>query len=165
MFAAAFFLLGDSLKDCINVLLRNLNDFQLAIAIARVYEGSGDEVGPVLKMILEETVLPLAFREGFRWLASWAFWMLKRRDLAIQTIVVRVSSPLSRFSCERTANALPSAFADSIGGSSDEVTLQVGEYRKSTSRRSLFGFVVRTIEEQVVTDCQGSLRGARSNGV
>lgn len=85
VFAAAFFLLGDSLKDAVNVLLRQVNDFQLAIAIARVHEGDD---GPVLKFILEETVLPLAFEKGFRWLASWAFWMLKRRDLAVQTIVV-----------------------------------------------------------------------------
>ena len=85
VFAAAFFLLGDSLKDAVSVCLRQLDDFQLAIALARSYEGDD---GPVLRSILEEKVLPLAFKEGFRWLASWAFWMLKRRDLAIQTIVV-----------------------------------------------------------------------------
>ena len=86
VFAAAFFILGDSLKDAVSICLRQLDDFQLAIAIARTYEGDD---GPVLRSILEETVLPLAFKEGFRWLASWAFWMLKRRDLAIQTVVVR----------------------------------------------------------------------------
>lgn len=85
VFAAAFFLLGDSLKDAVSVCLRQLDDFPLAIAIARVYEGDD---GPVLRSILEGTVLPLAFKQGFRWLASWAFWMLNRRDLAIQTIVV-----------------------------------------------------------------------------
>jgi hypothetical protein len=88
VFAAAFFLLGNSLKDAVNVCLRQLDDFQLAIAITRVHEGDN---GPVLRVILEETVLPLAFKQGFRWLASWSFWMLNRRDLAIQTIVVRVS--------------------------------------------------------------------------
>lgn len=95
MFAAAFFILGDSLKDAVNVCLRQLDDFQLAIALARVYEGDDD--GPVLRSILEETVLPLAFKEGFRWLASWAFWMLKRRDLAIQTIVVSSAFFLERW--------------------------------------------------------------------
>ena len=38
-YAAAFFLLGDRLKDAVNVCLKHLDDFQLAIAIARVYEG------------------------------------------------------------------------------------------------------------------------------
>lgn len=85
MFAAAFFILGDSIKDAVSVCLRNLDDFQLAIALTRVYEGDD---GPVLRSILEDTVLPFAFQQGSRWLASWAFWMLKRRDLAIQTIVV-----------------------------------------------------------------------------
>ncbi|GJE87639.1 RAVE protein 1 C terminal-domain-containing protein [Phanerochaete sordida] len=84
-YAAAFFLLGGSLKDAVNVCLRNIQDFQLAIALARVVEGSDD--GPVLKNILESTVIPTAFREGNRWLASWAFWMLHRRDLAVRILV------------------------------------------------------------------------------
>ena len=83
-------MLGDSLKDAVNVCLRQLDDFPLAIAIARVH---GGDDGPVLRSILEGTVLPFAFKQGFRWLASWAFWMLNRRDLAIQTIVVS-SAPL-----------------------------------------------------------------------
>ncbi|CAG8743362.1 2277_t:CDS:2, partial [Racocetra fulgida] len=37
-YAAAFFLLGDKLKDAANVCLKYLDDFQLAIAICRVYE-------------------------------------------------------------------------------------------------------------------------------
>lgn len=69
--------------------LRQLDDFQLAIAITRVHEGDD---GPVLKMILEDNVLPFAFKSGFRWLASWSFWMLGKRDLAVQAIVVRFSS-------------------------------------------------------------------------
>ncbi|GAA5906755.1 hypothetical protein JCM6882_003293 [Rhodosporidiobolus microsporus] len=85
LFAAAFFLLGGSLKDAVSVILRQLNDFQLAVAVARTYEGGDD--GPVLRFILEETVIPLAFKEGFRWLASWGFWVLNRRDLAVQVIV------------------------------------------------------------------------------
>ena len=85
MFAATFFLLGDSLKDAVNVCVRQLDDLPLAVAIARVYEGDD---GPVLRSILEANVLPLAFGKGYRWLASWAFWMLNRRDLAIQTIIV-----------------------------------------------------------------------------
>lgn len=73
------------MKDAVNVCLRQIDDFQLAIAITRAYEG--DE-SPGLRMILEEYVLPFAFKVGFRWLASWSFWMLKRRDLAVQVIIV-----------------------------------------------------------------------------
>ena len=65
-----------------------MEDIQLGIAIARVYDG--DE-GLVFKELLEEKVLPLAATEGNRWMATWAFWMLGRRDIAVQALIV--SSP------------------------------------------------------------------------
>ncbi|KAG8690966.1 regulator of (H+)-ATPase in vacuolar membrane [Ceratobasidium sp. 423] len=88
-FAAAFFMLGGSLQDAVNVCIRQLNDFQLAIALARVVEGDS---GPVLRSILTKIVVPLAFKEGNRWLGSWAFWMLGRRDLAVRILL----TPLGR---------------------------------------------------------------------
>lgn len=69
-----------------NVCVRQLKDFQLAVAIARVVE-KGDD-GPVLADILQNTVIPTAFREGNRWLGSWAFWCLKKRDLALRVLIV-----------------------------------------------------------------------------
>jgi hypothetical protein len=85
VYAAAFFLLADCLRDAVNVCLNQLKDLQLAIAITRVFEG---ENGPVLRELLEEKVLPLAAQEGNRWLASWAFWMLRRRDMAVRALIV-----------------------------------------------------------------------------
>jgi hypothetical protein len=84
-YAAAFFLLADSLKDTVNVCLRNLNDFQLAVAVARVYEGDD---GPILKQIITEHVLPRTVQEGNRWLASWGFWMLGDRGRSVQALIV-----------------------------------------------------------------------------
>jgi hypothetical protein len=69
----------------VNVCLNQLKDLQLAIAISRIYEG---DKGPILKEILQEKVLPLAAQEGNRWLASWAFWMLHRRDMAVRALIV-----------------------------------------------------------------------------
>ena len=86
-YAAAFFLLGGALKDAVRICLRQIGDMQLAIALARIVEGNDD--GPVLQEILRETVVPLAFKDGNRWLASWAFWLLRRRDLAVRILVVR----------------------------------------------------------------------------
>ncbi|KAK9486025.1 RAVE protein 1 C terminal-domain-containing protein [Lipomyces starkeyi] len=83
-YAAAFFLLGDSLRDAVNVCVRNLYDIQLAIAIARVYEGGDD--GPVFMELLKKEILPMAYRTGDRWLASWAFWNCQRKDLALKCI-------------------------------------------------------------------------------
>ncbi|MDA4765906.1 hypothetical protein, partial [Enterobacter hormaechei] len=34
------------------------------------------------------TVLPIAYKGGHRWLASWALWMLNRRDLAVRVLIV-----------------------------------------------------------------------------
>lgn len=86
-YAAAFFILGGSLKDAVNVCLKQLKDFQLAVTLARIME-NGDS-GPVLQAILIDSVLPLAFEDGNRWLACWAFWLLNRRDLSIRILVVR----------------------------------------------------------------------------
>jgi len=85
--AAAFFLLGGSLKDAVNVCLKQIGDFQLAVAIARIMEG---ENGPVLAETLKATIIPTAFKEGNRWLGSWAFWKLNRRDLSVRILVVSV---------------------------------------------------------------------------
>lgn len=84
-YAAAFFLLADHLQDAVNVCLNQIKDLQLAIAITRVYEGDN---GPTLRRLLENEVLAIAAQEGNRWLASWAFWMLKRRDMAVRALIV-----------------------------------------------------------------------------
>lgn len=87
-YAAAFFLLAGNLKDAVNVCSNQLRDLQLAIVIARVYEGDD---GPVLQELLEEKVLPQAAVDGNRWLATWAFWMLNRRDRAVRALIVCLS--------------------------------------------------------------------------
>ena len=84
-YAAAFFLLAGSLKDAVSACVNQLGDLQLGIAIARVYEG--DE-GPIFKGLLGQYVLPRAAADGNRWLATWAFWMLNRRDMAVRSLVV-----------------------------------------------------------------------------
>ena len=83
-YAAAFFLLAGNLQDAVNVCLHQLRDLQLAVAIARVYEGDD---GLVLRSLLEDKVLPQAALEGNRWLATWAFWMLGKRDMAVRTLI------------------------------------------------------------------------------
>ncbi|KAL7269050.1 regulator of (H+)-ATPase in vacuolar membrane [Rhizina undulata] len=88
-YAAAFFLLADSLKDAVNVCFNQMKDMQLAIAIARVYEGDD---GPVLKSLLEDKILPLAIKEGNRWLATWAFWILKKKDMAVRCLLSPLQS-------------------------------------------------------------------------
>lgn len=90
-YAASFFLLAGNLRDAVNVCVHQLQDLQLAIAVARVYEGDD---GLVLRMLLEKKVLPQAASEGNRWLATWAFWMLGRRDLAVRSLISPVHTLL-----------------------------------------------------------------------
>lgn len=59
-------------------------DNQLAIAVARVYEGDD---GSVLKELLKSQVLPQAARDGNRWLATWAFWMLGEKHKSLRALV------------------------------------------------------------------------------
>ncbi|XWX00980.1 hypothetical protein V2A60_009005 [Cordyceps javanica] len=86
-YAAAFFLLAGRLGDAVEVCLRQMKDMQLAIAVTRVYEGDN---GPVLRKLLQDEVLPAAAQEGDRWLASWAFWMLGRKDMAVRALITPV---------------------------------------------------------------------------
>ena len=83
-YAAAFFLLAGNLQDAVNVCLHHIRDLQLAVAVARVYEGDD---GLVLRLLLTDKVLPRAALEGDRWLATWAFWMLGKRDLALRCLI------------------------------------------------------------------------------
>jgi RAVE protein 1 C terminal len=83
-YAAAFFLLSGSLRDAVNVCVHQLSDIQLGVTIARVYEGDD---GPVLQELIEERILPLAAETGNRWMATWAFWMLKKRDRAVRALI------------------------------------------------------------------------------
>jgi hypothetical protein len=69
----------------VSVLSNQLGDTQLAIAVARVYEGDD---GPVLQEFLTDKILPQATVEGNRWMATWALWMLRRRDKAVQSLIV-----------------------------------------------------------------------------
>ena len=90
-YAATFFLLAGQLRDAVNVCAQQLDDLQLAIAIARAHEGDG---GPVLAELLEQRVLPRAAFEGNRWMATWAFWMLGRRDRAVRALITPVHALL-----------------------------------------------------------------------
>ena len=95
-YAAAFFLLAGNLRDAIYVCMNQLEDVQLAITITRAYEGDD---GPVLKEIIEERILPESAAEGNRWLATWAFWMLNRRGMAVQSLIVSFLENNFAFGC------------------------------------------------------------------
>ena len=81
----SFFLLGDKLKDAVGVCVKNLNDFQLAIVLCRLYEG---EDGLVLKDLLINCFLPDAFVKMDRYRLSFGYYLLKQRKEAILVLMV-----------------------------------------------------------------------------
>lgn len=84
-YAVAFFLLGDKLKDAVNVCTKNLNDIQLAIVLCRLYEG---EDGPIFTDLINQSLIPLAFKTNDRWLLSISYFMLRKREDAIRASFV-----------------------------------------------------------------------------
>ncbi|XP_074651608.1 dmX-like protein 2 [Tubulanus polymorphus] len=94
--AAAFFLLAGSVRDAVEVCLNKIEDIQLAIVIARLYENDLEESMPAnLRRILREEVLGFnvngetssnkANTDPF--LRSMCFWMLNDYQNALSTLL------------------------------------------------------------------------------
>ncbi|XP_072134293.1 dmX-like protein 2 isoform X2 [Mobula birostris] len=93
--AAAFFLLAGSLKDAIEVILEKMDDIQLAMIIARLYE-SDYETSSTCKSILYEKVLgckpggsefaPSKLHPD-PFLRSIAYWTMKDYSNALDTLL------------------------------------------------------------------------------
>ncbi|XP_023669731.2 dmX-like protein 2 isoform X1 [Paramormyrops kingsleyae] len=96
--SAAFFLLAGSLKDAIEVCLEKMEDIQLAMVVARLYE-SDFESSSTCKGILYERVLGCQ-RDGSGFsstklhpdpfLRSIAFWIMKDYTRALDTLLEQV---------------------------------------------------------------------------
>ncbi|KAF8273891.1 WD repeat-containing protein [Lactarius quietus] len=143
-YAAAFFILGGTLKDAVNVCLRHLDDFQLAVALARVVEGRDD--GPILRDILNETVIPFAFKKGNRWLGSWAFWLLHRRDLAVRILVTPLRDVAGALDIPITELGTPHYDDPSLALLFSQLkskTLQAAKGTSEISGRTEFNFVLQ----------------------
>ncbi|XP_069696328.1 dmX-like protein 2 isoform X4 [Periplaneta americana] len=94
--AAAFFLLAGALRDAIEVCLNKLEDFQLAMVIARLYEGELDSTPPNLRRLLYEEILGCDSEGGNQNLAqahpdpflrSMALWILKDYTGSLNTLL------------------------------------------------------------------------------
>ncbi|KAL6428109.1 hypothetical protein ACFW04_008468 [Cataglyphis niger] len=93
--AAAFFLLAGALKDAIDVCLNKLNDIQLAMVIARLYEN--DTSSPNMKRLLYEEILGCD-KDGQNqdmsrvhpdpFLRSMALWLLKDYSGSLNTLLL-----------------------------------------------------------------------------
>lgn len=95
--SVAFFLLANSLKDAIQVCLNNLEDFQLALVLTRLYEGGEhDLTPPSYKQLLYEHILgcdsegnnqDLSKAHPDPFLRSIALWQLKNYSGSLNTLL------------------------------------------------------------------------------
>lgn len=96
--AVAFFLLANSLDDAIEVCINKLDDFQLALIIARLYEGDLEiNLSSTYKKLLYEHVLGSknestsfnmenAHPDPF--LRSMTYWILKKYQESLNTLLI-----------------------------------------------------------------------------
>ncbi|KAK7934261.1 hypothetical protein WMY93_005157 [Mugilogobius chulae] len=92
--SAAFFLLAGSLKDAVEVCVEKLEDLQLALVIARLYE-SEFETASTYKKILQRHVLGQDKQIGAHldpFLRSMACWVLEDYSRALDTLIEQPSS-------------------------------------------------------------------------
>ena len=107
--AAAFFLLGGKLWDACEVCISRLGDIQLALVIARLYEGDG---GTVYEKILKETILGIdesklrenGGKQSYHvephpdcFLRSIACWLLQDYSTALETLLTCTSKHTTSF--------------------------------------------------------------------
>lgn len=83
MDAAYFFLLAGKVKDCCMTLCSKVQEFDLALAVARV--NSDDDA---VRTVLEQYILPEALEKGDRWTTSWVFWEMKLKEISVQALVM-----------------------------------------------------------------------------
>ncbi len=93
--AAAFFLLGGQLKDCVDICIKKLADHQLALLVARLVEGDGPH--PIFDYIVTSHLLPLAKENNDQSLISISFWLLKRYSDSVSALLDSSSSSSSSF--------------------------------------------------------------------
>lgn len=83
--AAAFFLLGDSLQDAVNVCVRNLHDVSLAVALCRIWHVN--KVGQeVLRELILQVILPSACKSNDRYTLLWVTEVTGKRDLSMMVV-------------------------------------------------------------------------------
>uniref|UniRef100_A0A8C5BSZ2 Dmx-like 2 n=1 Tax=Gadus morhua TaxID=8049 RepID=A0A8C5BSZ2_GADMO len=96
--SAAFFLLAGSLKDAIEVLLEKMDDLQLAMIVARLYEADFESSSTCQGLLYEKVLGCNRDGGGYHcsrlhpdpFLRSIAFWIMKDYTRALDTLLERI---------------------------------------------------------------------------
>ncbi|KAJ9109163.1 hypothetical protein QFC21_000491 [Naganishia friedmannii] len=81
-YAAAFFLLGDRPKDAIHVCIKQLQDYDLAIFIARTRH----DRATLLPWLIETYLRPKGEATCDKWLLHWCHWVQGQKENAIRVL-------------------------------------------------------------------------------
>ncbi|XP_067352037.1 dmX-like protein 2 isoform X1 [Channa argus] len=96
--SAAFFLLAGSLKDAIEVLLEKMEDLQLAMIVARLYEADFEKSSTCQGLLYEKVLGCNRDGSGYHcsrlhpdpFLRSIAYWIMKNYTKALDTLLERI---------------------------------------------------------------------------
>ncbi|XP_019121162.1 dmX-like protein 2 isoform X8 [Larimichthys crocea] len=96
--SAAFFLLAGSLKDAIEVLLEKMEDLQLAMIVARLYEADFENSSTCQGLLYEKVLGCNRDGSGYHcsrlhpdpFLRSIAYWIMKDYTQALDTLLERI---------------------------------------------------------------------------
>ncbi|KAF3686637.1 DmX-like protein 2 Rabconnectin-3 [Channa argus] len=96
--SAAFFLLAGSLKDAIEVLLEKMEDLQLAMIVARLYEADFEKSSTCQGLLYEKVLGCNRDGSGYHcsrlhpdpFLRSIAYWIMKDYTKALDTLLERI---------------------------------------------------------------------------
>ncbi|XP_031162140.1 dmX-like protein 2 isoform X6 [Sander lucioperca] len=96
--SAAFFLLAGSLKDAIEVLLEKMEDLQLAMIVARLYEADFENSSTCQGLLYEKVLGCNKDGSGYHcsrlhpdpFLRSIAYWIMKDYTRALDTLLERI---------------------------------------------------------------------------
>lgn len=93
--AASFFLLAGSIKDSVSVIMKQMNDIPLAIAVAKCYDGSSN--GDGMMYILQRSIIPKGIDENDRWRLSWCFNILNDKRMEIKALILPFNEIIDEF--------------------------------------------------------------------
>ncbi|KAK5084491.1 regulator of (H+)-ATPase in vacuolar membrane [Lithohypha guttulata] len=95
-YAVAFFLLGGSLADAVSVCVNQLHDFQLAVAITRVWTGNVTDQSKAMLNLTKKVIPELAVDSSeARWMLIWSCVQSQDWPQAVRIIVYQVDDVLA----------------------------------------------------------------------
>lgn len=114
--AAAFFLLGDSLKDCVDLVVQSLGDIQLGILICRIKESIFSkkmEDKPLLRGLISDYFVTKGYKIKDPWMVSIGYSLLNQYIKSLNCFI-EVSN--DKPDLEYSVNDWPDTFAPSPSG-------------------------------------------------